>query len=87
MIVYKIDIRGFAVIEPENNSPIRADGQRQKPFEIAFQRMQTEGRIIEIVDFFGGVEQSQNLFDFTYMLGVHAFGIVVLKKQFQSFMS
>jgi hypothetical protein len=84
MVVHKIDVQGLAVIEADNNSPIRAHGQGPKSCEIAFQRMQPEGRIIEIGHFFGSVQQRQDLFDSAHMFGIHASGIVVLEKLLQS---
>lgn len=85
MIVHKVDIRRLAILEAENDPPIGAHGQRPKPSEIAFQRMQPKGRIIEIGRLLGGVQQGQYLLDLAHMLGIHAFGIVVFEKLAQSF--
>jgi hypothetical protein len=51
MVVHKIDIEGFAVLEEENNSPVGAHGYRPKAFEVAGKRMKPEGRNVDVGNF------------------------------------
>jgi hypothetical protein len=51
MVVHEVNIESVAVDKPENDSPIRAHGDRLKIRKVAFQRMQPERRVIEIGNF------------------------------------
>src|SRR5271155_1153250 len=80
MIIDEVNIKGFAVLEPKDYAPVRAHGERPKALEVALQRVQPEGRQIEVADTQRRVEQGQNLADFPRMFSVDASGIVIFEK-------
>jgi hypothetical protein len=80
MIVDEVDIQSFSVLEAKDNAPIRAHRDRPKFLKIALQRVQPEGRQIEISHALGCVEQSQDLAYFPDMLGIDAPWVVILEK-------
>ena len=80
MIVDEVDIPGFAIAEAENNPPICAHGQSPKALQVTLQLMQPKGRAIEIGDLFGSIEQSEDLFDLTDMVGIQRLRAVFFKK-------
>jgi hypothetical protein len=80
MIIHEVNIESLAALEPENYSPVRSHGNRPEACELAFERMKSERRIIEIGYFFGCVHQSQDLSDFPCMLRVESSCIVILEK-------
>jgi hypothetical protein len=85
MIINEVDVKSLAVFEPKNNAPIRAHCERPKSFEIALQRMQSQGRQIQIAYALRCVDQSQYLANFPDVLGADASWVVILEKLFEPF--
>jgi len=80
MVVHKIDIEGFAVLEAENNSPVGAHGYGPKAIEVAGKRRKPEGRNVDVGNFLCGIHHGQNLPDLANVLRIHPFRVVILKK-------
>ena len=84
MIVHKVNIGCLAILEPKNNPPVRAHSHGPKASKFALQWVQTESRQSQRFDRFRRLQHAQNLPKLAHMLGVHAFGRVVLEKLPQS---
>src|SRR6202040_1349405 len=80
MIIHKVDVQRFAVLEAKNDPPIRPDRHRPKTLEIAFQRMQHERGQSQRVNRLRGMKHGQNLLDLAHVLRTDTLGIVILEK-------
>jgi hypothetical protein len=58
MVVDKINIKGFAVLETENNSPVGAHRYGPKAFEVAGQRMKPKSRNVDVADLLCGIHHT-----------------------------
>ena len=87
MVVHKINVGCLAVLETEDNAPVGPRSHRPKAFEVAFQRVQSEGRQPERLKGSRRVQHTQNLPDLPDMIWVYALRVVVLKKLPQPLMS
>jgi hypothetical protein len=84
MVIYEVNIRRPAILEPENDSPVGSHGHSPEAPEVAFQGMQPERRQIQRVNRFRRVQHSQNLPQLADMFSINALGAVTLKKLPQS---
>src|SRR5712672_3537134 len=70
MIVDKVDINGLAVLEPENDPPVRSHGHRPIALEVARQGMEPERRNVHLGNFLCGMHHTQNLPDLESPFGL-----------------
>jgi hypothetical protein len=85
MVIDKIDVRSLAILEMENNSPVRADSHGPKTLEIACQRMKPEGCDIDVGSRLSGMHYAQNLPDLANVFRINPFGVVIFEKLSQPF--
>ena len=57
MIVDEIDIERISVVEPENDPPVRPNGDRMEIFQITLQSMRAEARNFHGFKCIGRVEK------------------------------
>lgn len=83
MIVDQIDIGGVALLESENDPPIRPHRNRPETFQVAFERMQAEARKIHVIGRFCPVQDEKDVFDFLRQIGADALALAILEQPFQ----
>lgn len=86
MVVDKIDIARFAVLEAKNKSPIGSHSHRPKSFQLALQRMQPKGRLIHILNPIRSVEKGKDAANAVNQLWRQLAAIIVFVKLTQAFM-
>src|SRR5215475_10368782 len=84
MIIHKIDVESFAVLEAENDSPVRSNCNGPETSERAFEGMKPKSGETEIGNFLRCLHQSQDLSDPPDVLWVKSSWVVVLVKLLQS---
>jgi hypothetical protein len=86
MVIHKVDIERLAVLEPEDDAPVGAHRDRSKTFEVAGQGMNSEGRQVQRLDLLRGLQNDQNLFELSHVVGIDPLRKVILEQLPQSLM-
>jgi hypothetical protein len=85
MVVDIINVLGVAVIEAENNPPVRSNGDGVETFQLTFQRVQLKPRQIHVCNRVGSGKPRQNVAKLAHVFSVHVARVVILMKALQSF--
>jgi hypothetical protein len=76
LVIEQIDIRSVALLEPENDPPVGADGDAPIACEVAFERVQPPHRQVEMARFCRLIEPRQHARHLVGVLWVYLAAVV-----------
>ena len=86
VVVNKLNVQGVAVLESENNPPVRADGHCPVPLEIAFERMQAIPWEVKSLGRRHGVKNGEDSFNRLHKIGADSAPVALIVEPFQASM-
>ena len=75
MIVNVVNIVGVALLETEDDAPVRPDSNAPEVFKIALQAMQPEAGQVHVFRLAGSIEDGEDIFYFIDMVRTDPFGL------------
>ena len=84
MIINQLNITRVPILEPKNDPPVGADGDRPESFAAAFERMQAIAGKIKGLRSVCSVEGSQNIFDLVNEISSDLTAVATFVKSLQS---
>jgi hypothetical protein len=87
VVVNKINIESFAVLESKDNSPVGSYGHGPKPSEFPLQRVEPKQGLVQALDCLGCFKSSKDLPDSPQHVGWQSAPVILLVKLPQSFVS
>jgi hypothetical protein len=85
MVVDEVNVEHLAVLEAENDAPIRSHGNCPTAAKFAFQHMQAEGREVHVFNALRDVEHAENVFDSFGVIRIDSSPVPILEQASQTF--
>jgi len=83
MIINQLNIKGVSILEPENDPPVRANGDGPEPSTLTLEPVQAIAREVECLRRFRGIERGKDIFDSVDEVCADLTGVGTLEKPFQ----
>lgn len=80
VIIHKVNVKSVSILKPEDDSPIRSNGNGPVPFQITFQRMQSVAGKVQLLRPGGGIKDSEQVLDLFDQIGPDPARIPSLKQ-------
>jgi hypothetical protein len=87
MVIDVVNLQSIPFDKAEYHSPVRANGNGPKAFQLPLEGMQPEPRQVHIRSRTGSIETRENVTQFFRVLADHASRVVVFVETFQSFVA
>jgi hypothetical protein len=84
VVVRKVDIKGIALVEAEDDPPVPGDGDAPKSLEVTLQRVEVPaGKQPHVTRLLGRIEGGEHVRDLFDLAGGNAAAVVVFKQALQ----
>ncbi|HZA66292.1 MAG TPA: hypothetical protein VE592_05040, partial [Geminicoccaceae bacterium] len=83
MVVEQIDIEGIAILETEDDAPVRGDLDRKEAFQFALERVEPEAGGIHVGHSRRGVQPAQDTPNLGGLVGSDAAAVALLEETLQ----